>query len=147
MDLSNNTFQILGSSEYLNTLSDSVIKSDTNIVEQVTTGLRGCVKSSSNVICYFFVTSDEKNNDVSIKTSNASFVDDLGNKYTADAVEAGEQKSSYSVSNSLKKGVPVLHKLYFSEISDLASNISVLSIDIDAEARDDSGAEFRDIEF
>ena len=93
------------------------------------------------------MTSDEKNNDVSIRTSKASFVDDLGNKYTADEVEAGEQKSSYSVSNPLKKGVPVLHKLYFSEISDLASSISVLSIDIDAEARDDSGAEFRDIEF
>ena len=54
LDFSNNTFQILGSSEYPNTLSDSVIKSDTNIVEQVTTGLRGCVKSSNNVICYFF---------------------------------------------------------------------------------------------
>ncbi len=147
LDFSNNTFQILGSSEYPNTLSDSVIKSDTNIREQITTGLRGCVKSSNNVICYFFVTSDEKNNDVSIRTSKASFVDDLGHKYTADEVEAGEKKSTYSVSNPLKKGIPVLHKLYFSEISDLASSIRILSIDIDAEASDDSGAEFRDIEF
>ncbi len=147
LDFTNNTFQILGSSDYPKTLSDSVIKSDTNIVEQVTTGLRGCVKSSDNVICYFFITSDEKNNDVSIRTGKAFFVDDLGNKYTADEVEAGEKKSTFSISNPLVKGIPVLHKLYFSEISDLASNISVLSIDIDAESNDDSGAEFRDIEF
>ncbi len=147
LNFSNNTFQILGSSEYPNTLSDSVIKSDTNIVEQVTTGLRGCVKSSNNMICYFLITSDEKKRDVSVDVDNSFLVDNLGNKYTASKVEAGGRSANGRVTNSLTKGIPVLHKIFFSEISDLALNISVLSIDVDAETRDDSGAEFRDIKF
>jgi hypothetical protein len=147
LDFSNNTFKILGTpADYPSTLSDSVIQSETNIVEQVTTGLRGCVKSSNDVICYFLVTSDEKNRDVRVLASSSFLVDDLNNKYTADKVEGGEEDSRIVITNFLVKGEPVLHKLYFSGVSDLASKINVLTIDINAESRDETGAIFKEIE-
>ena len=58
-----------------------------------------------------------------------------------------ERKKHFFCIESIKKRYSCITQTLFSEISDLASSIRILSIDIDAEANDDSGAEFRDIEF
>jgi outer membrane murein-binding lipoprotein Lpp len=116
----------------------------THTTEEITTELKGCKRSLDKVVCSFLVTANKKNRGIRVYSQSSYLVDNLGHKYSADKIVAGGGFSSDSIVNNFIKGIPVLHTIYFSEISSEASKISGLSIHYN---NDDFYAIFKEISF
>jgi len=136
LNFSNNTFQIAGAESYPKTLFDTVIETTKSDLQEVTVGIRGCVKSSTNLVCHILITSDLKDQRIRIYLPSSFIVDNLANKYIPNKIEAGGVIDSKELNHGFIQGIPILHKLSFSNVSEEATSIVGLSLSIIAVVSD-----------
>lgn len=134
LDFETSTFKVMDAVVANHAIPDNISESITH--NDVTVGLRGCLSENQVVTCHFAVRSDTQDRDINFCASSGCLgtteaLDPLFNSYIASRITLGSQSSTYNIRDfSLVAGEVVAATAEFSNISDMATQFSLMKIEI-----------------